>query len=208
MTSNLTVSLADASAEHSRTLLGHDFDAWLVAGILAVVVAVAYEVMTALLRQVSLRIPFLVLYLAKLTVPGKDWMRLSPRWKGELWAILSQPSTTSRPVRFLKGILYAAPLALGAARVTAKALTTTRPAAKKTRRRIVAIRIGTPSGGDWLRVAGFALATWGVYLAPPQDLKNRILVASLALFVWIGQVVRVLVITREEDTPGSPRDTD
>lgn len=208
MTSNLAVSLAGASAEHSRTLLGHDFDAWLVAGILAAVAAVAYEVMMALLRQVTLRIPFLVLYLARLTTPKKDWKGLSPRWKGELWAILSQPPTTSRLVRFLKGMVYAAPLAFGAARVTAKASTTTRPTSEKSRRRTVVIRIGTPSGGDWLRAAVFALSALGVYLAPPQGLETKLLIALLTLFAGIGQIIRILVITREEDTRRPPCDGD
>ncbi|GAA2702628.1 hypothetical protein GCM10010095_71720 [Streptomyces anthocyanicus] len=111
---------AGATTGHGFTLLDHDVNGWTVALIVAVVAAFLYEMIMALTRMVTLRIPFLVLYLARITTPKPDWAGLFSGWKGELWAILRMPGKHWL-VRFGKGMAFAVPLALGAARVTAKA---------------------------------------------------------------------------------------
>ncbi|MFE2424420.1 hypothetical protein [Streptomyces hokutonensis] len=113
------VQLAGAAAEHGRTLLGETYEVWRVAGILAVVAAVGYEMAMALTRLIGLRLPFLVLYIARLTTPKSEWPYLYKAWKGELHAILDA-SKGFWVIKSLKGLKYALPLALGAARLTAK----------------------------------------------------------------------------------------
>ncbi|MFC7869445.1 hypothetical protein ACFU5B_37325 [Streptomyces murinus] len=201
MKTSMVVSLAGTAAGHERTLLGHDFDAWCVAGILAAIAAVAYEIAMALLRQVTLRIPFLVLCLARLTTPQEEWNHLSPCWKGELWSILSEPPTRSRLVRFWKGISYAAPLAFGAARATAKAAAATPPATEKPSRLVMHIHIRTPSVSDWLHVGLIASCVWGTWEMRDPDLGTRILIAGPAIAACIGKILAIIDISYEED-PG------
>ena len=113
------VQLAGAAAEHGRTLLGETYEVWRVAGILAIVAAVGYEMAMTLTRLIGLRLPFLVLYLARLTTPKSEWPYLYKAWKGELHAILDTPRGFW-VIKSLKGLKYALPLALGAAHLTAK----------------------------------------------------------------------------------------
>ncbi|WP_432101037.1 hypothetical protein [Streptomyces sp. WAC 04229] len=153
---------ASATTGDGFTLLDHDLNGWIVALVVAVVAAFIYEAIMALTRLVTLRIPFLVLYLARITTPKRDWPDLFAGWKGELWAILR-----SREKRwflcFCKGMAFATPLALGAARVTAKASTPSRTAQRaprtrrSSRRRTRRLEIGAATAfaivglnGPWL----------------------------------------------------------
>ncbi|MGW2951529.1 hypothetical protein [Streptomyces eurythermus] len=109
------------------TWLGHDIKGWTVALIVAIVAAFIYEATMTLTRTVTRRIPFLVLYLAKITTPKQDWPNLFRAWKGELWHIL-RSDEKHWTVRFFRGMAFALPLALGAARATAKVATAKRTA--------------------------------------------------------------------------------
>ncbi|MFJ1608602.1 hypothetical protein ACIOHS_35385 [Streptomyces sp. NPDC088253] len=119
MISSSALQLAGVAAEHGRTFLGEPYAVWRVAAILAVVAAVAYEWATALTRMISLRLPFLLLYMARLSTPKSEWPSLYRAWKGELHAILNRPRSFWL-LRTLQGLMFAAPLAFGAARITGK----------------------------------------------------------------------------------------
>ncbi|WP_314416216.1 hypothetical protein [Streptomyces sp. DSM 40484] len=116
--------LSSASGD-GRVFLGEDVIGWRTAFIAAVIAAVVYELVMAATRRISLRLPFLVLYLARLTVPRKQWRRLHGEWVAELHHILSDHETRWI-IRLLNGLRYAAPLALGGAHNTVKAENTSR----------------------------------------------------------------------------------
>ncbi|CAM5478756.1 MULTISPECIES: hypothetical protein [Streptomyces] len=111
-------NLATKAAE-GGTFLGEDFNGWRVAFIVGVVVPIVWELGTTLTRLATLRLPFLVLYAARLSTPKEDWPHLSRAWKNELHFILDD-SSKNWLLRSLKGLLFALPLAVGAARITAK----------------------------------------------------------------------------------------
>jgi hypothetical protein len=82
----LTVpQLIAASAESHATFLGEDFIGWRVAIIVGLVALIVWETVTALTRTVSLRLPFLILYTARLFMPKDEWKAHYKRWKAELW---------------------------------------------------------------------------------------------------------------------------
>ncbi|MEV5107989.1 hypothetical protein ACFQ7G_19430 [Streptomyces massasporeus] len=117
---NLHTMAAATPGVHGGTVLGHDFNAWTVAMICAIVAAVVYEVTMALTRAVTLRIPFLVLQIARLQLSRAYRPGVYPMWRSELWAIL-RDSKTGRLRRFFQGFRYASGLALFGARATMKA---------------------------------------------------------------------------------------
>ncbi|MGW7244655.1 hypothetical protein [Streptomyces sp. NPDC054804] len=112
--------LASAAPEHGATFLGEDLVGWRVAIVAALIAAVVYEMTMALTRMVTLRLPFLVLHLARLSTPKSEWVILYPAWKAELWFILKNREKL-RIVRFFNGLRFAFPLAFGGARATARA---------------------------------------------------------------------------------------
>ncbi|MEV7684444.1 hypothetical protein [Streptomyces bungoensis] len=117
----LTVTqLAAYTAERHGTFLGEDFIGWRVAAILAIIACIAWELFMALTRLVSLRIPFLVLYLARLTTPKELWQLHYKAWKAELWFRLNDRDK-HWVIRFFRGMTFSVPLALGGARLTARA---------------------------------------------------------------------------------------
>lgn len=130
MNSHLISYASRASTGHGFTWLEHDINGWAVALIVAIVAAFIYEAAMALTRMVTLRMPFLVLHLAKITMPKQDWHPLYRAWKGELWEILRNREKHWL-VRFFKGMAFALPLALGAARATAKVTSPQRTVSQK-----------------------------------------------------------------------------
>jgi hypothetical protein len=80
--------LADPS-EHARTFLGEDFNGWLIAMIAAVVAAIVYEAAMTAARKVTLRVPFLVLRLGRLTMSKANWAVQYKEWEAELWSIVN-----------------------------------------------------------------------------------------------------------------------
>ncbi|WP_327345967.1 hypothetical protein [Streptomyces europaeiscabiei] len=113
-----TMTLAASTPGTGWTFLDHDLNAWYVVMIAAVVAAFIYEAIMVLTRMVTLRVPFLVLYLARLTTPKQDWPYNYKAWRGELLSILRKRERHWLK-RFLAGMAFAAPLAFGAARATA-----------------------------------------------------------------------------------------
>ncbi|MEU5255160.1 hypothetical protein [Streptomyces longwoodensis] len=117
----LTVpQLIATAAESHATLLGEDFIGWRVAIIVGFAVLLLWEIVTALTRTVSLRLPFLVLYIARLFMPKDEWKAHYKRWKPELWFVLGDRDR-HWIIRFAKGMIFAVPLALRGGRLTAKA---------------------------------------------------------------------------------------
>lgn len=114
------VMLASKATEHGATFLGEDLVGWRTALIAAVPAAIIYEVAMALARKVTLRLPFLVLYAARIGVSRDDWQRVYAEWKAELWFIL-RDRDMHWLTRFVTGMRFAIPLALGGARETVKA---------------------------------------------------------------------------------------
>ncbi|OIJ69765.1 hypothetical protein [Streptomyces mangrovisoli] len=156
MNTLMGAQIGAAVAEHGRTLLGETWAVWRIAAILAAVCAVAYEWGMALTRLISLRVPFLVLYLARLTTPQAEWPYLYAAWKGELHAVLDAKGFW--PVKSIKGLCFAVPLALGSARRTAKIREVPR---KKFRRRSAkrALRVSFALPLELVFVAMVATAT-------------------------------------------------
>ncbi|MFJ3762562.1 hypothetical protein [Streptomyces sp. NPDC090080] len=109
-----------SGTEGGPTFLGEDFVAWRTALIAAVVAAVIYELAMAVMRKVTLRLPFLILYLARVTISRAQWQRLHGEWVAELHHTLSDGSAPGIG-RLANGFRYATSLALGGARSTAKA---------------------------------------------------------------------------------------
>jgi hypothetical protein len=112
--------LLASGAQHGPTFLGEDLVGWRTALIAAIPAAIAYEMVMALTRKITLRIPFLILYIAKIGLSKEDWGRLHAEWKAELWFIL-RDGDTHWLIRFITGMRYSVPLAFGGARLTASA---------------------------------------------------------------------------------------
>ncbi|WP_329266771.1 hypothetical protein [Streptomyces sp. NBC_01451] len=128
-----TASLLLASAAEGETLfLGEDLVGWRTALIAAVAAAVVYELAMTVTRRVTLRLPFLILYLTRIDMSHDVWKRLHREWVAELHSVLGDRSTPWTK-QFLDGLRFAVPLALGGARLAARADAETSP-----RRRLAA----------------------------------------------------------------------
>ncbi|SED10363.1 hypothetical protein SAMN05216532_3444 [Streptomyces sp. 2231.1] len=120
MDANVVAVLASKATEHGPTFLGEDLVGWRTALIAAIPAALLYEIGISLTRKVTLRLPFLVLYTARIGVPKQDWKYQYSEWRAELWFIL-RDRETHWLARFAKGMIFAAPLALGGAKRAARA---------------------------------------------------------------------------------------
>ncbi|WP_086800304.1 hypothetical protein [Streptomyces caniscabiei] len=124
---NIVPNLSAAAAgtgTNGFVWIGHDLDGWIVVLIAAVVGAFIYEMIMALTRAVTLRIPFLVLRVGRFSVPKELRADLYVRWESELWYILSPDGkgwfARLLLVRFVAGMIYAVPIALFGARAQSK----------------------------------------------------------------------------------------
>ncbi|KUN37694.1 hypothetical protein AQJ30_15530 [Streptomyces longwoodensis] len=130
----MTISLLPAAAApgvevHGGTFIGHDVNGWTVAMICAIVAAVIYETTMALLRKVPLRIPFVVLQLARIQVPKAYRSELYQSWRAELWPMLKGPKR-GRLLRWIDGMKFAIGLSLRGARATTKIMAAAKAAAE------------------------------------------------------------------------------
>ncbi|MGW6789023.1 hypothetical protein [Streptomyces chartreusis] len=116
MNTALVANAASASSMKDRgfTFLEHDINGWAVAMICAVAAAVIYEAVMALARAVSLRIPFLVLRIARRRLPESLRQDLFESWEAELRYILKK--RRSWFISSVSGTFYTAGLALVGAR--------------------------------------------------------------------------------------------
>lgn len=114
----MNILSAAGAATDGFSLIGHDLNGWTVALIAATIAAVVYEVTMALAKMVTLRVPFLMLQVARLVTPRDVRAALYAKWKGELWSILRGKGLWI--TRFLRGMNFALQLALYGARTTAK----------------------------------------------------------------------------------------
>ncbi|MFD0435564.1 hypothetical protein [Streptomyces chartreusis] len=117
---SLSVELASKAAGSDFVLLGHDIDGWTVALIAAGIAAVIYEVVMALTKMVTLRIPFLVLQIARAVTPPSLRPVLYKKWKADLWDRLRGDGHWI--TKFVKGMWFALGLAFHGARSTAAAI--------------------------------------------------------------------------------------
>ncbi|MGW2050758.1 hypothetical protein ACWCPF_37140 [Streptomyces sp. NPDC001858] len=116
-----TASRLLASAAEGETLfLGEDLVGWRTALIAAVAAAVAYELAMTVTRRVTLRLPFLILYLTRIGMSHDVWKSLHREWVAELHSVLGDRGTPWIK-QFLDGLRFAVPLALGGARRTGQA---------------------------------------------------------------------------------------
>ncbi|MGQ5652486.1 hypothetical protein [Streptomyces sp. EKR5.2] len=173
--------LATATAEHGKTFLGEDAIGWRIALIAAFVAAVAYELTMALTRNITLRIPFLMLQLGRLLMDKEAWKLQYGEWKAELWVILREGHKLW-PLRFIHGMWWAASV-LVYARKAAKADTRTmqpKPARVKEPGRIsnvIALTVMIVSLADSIRRA------FGGPTEVPEPLAGVMLFGSIALAV-------------------------
>lgn len=77
-------------------------------------------------RRVTLRLPFLILYLTRIDMSHDVWKRLHREWVAELHSVLGDRGTPWTK-QFLDGLRFAVPLALGGARLAARAEAETLP---------------------------------------------------------------------------------
>ncbi len=177
-----TVSPLLASAAEGETLfLGEDLVGWRTALIAAVAAAVAYEVAMTVTRRVTLRLPFLILYLTRIDMSHDVWKRLHREWVAELHSVLGDRGTPWTK-QFLDGLRFAVPLALGGARLAARAEAETLP-----RRRLAA----QPQPDYWLaRLAGavcgciLILVAWSLPLSVPAQGCLLIGFGLVPLLAW------------------------
>lgn len=180
----LTVpQLIAASAESHATLLGEDFIGWRVAIIVAFVALIVWEIVTALTRTVSLRLPFLVLYTTRLFMPKDEWKAHYKRWKADLWFVLDDRDR-HWIIRFAKGMIFAVPLALRGGRLTAKA---SRESAVRARSSLRRRRFSRYTG--LLLIANYTASTIGLVRTvadggPFYLFAAPMAAAGLALMVW------------------------
>lgn len=116
----IVAELASKTTEHGPTFLGEGFVGWRTALIAAIPAAILYEMTMALTRKMTLRLPFLILNLARLSMPKEEWEYQSQEWKAELWNILGD-GERHWFLRFTDGMAFAIPLAAGGARQAATA---------------------------------------------------------------------------------------
>lgn len=119
-------ALATKATEHGATFLGEDLVGWRTALIAAIPAAIIYEIAMALARKITLRLPFLVLQMARAGVRADDWHPMYAEWRAELWFLL-RDRDAHWLVRFFNGMRFSIPLALGGARRTAKVDAAPRP---------------------------------------------------------------------------------
>ncbi|MER6633521.1 hypothetical protein ABT301_35810 [Streptomyces sp. NPDC000987] len=111
----IVAALASETAEHGTTFLGEDIVGWRIALIAALPAAVLYEMTMALTRKMTLRLPFLILKLARLGMSKAEWERQGSEWVAELWSVLGDRDRHWF-LRFVDGMSFAIPLAVGGAR--------------------------------------------------------------------------------------------
>ncbi|MFF5968244.1 hypothetical protein ACFY64_31875 [Streptomyces collinus] len=119
--SMLSATVTAKAVSEGFVFIGHDLDGWTVALIAAVIAAVIYELAMALTKMITLRIPFLILQIARLVTPTGARPVLYERWKADLWYILRGEGPWI--VRSLKGVWFSAQLAVYGARSTASVVT-------------------------------------------------------------------------------------
>ncbi|MBV1940893.1 hypothetical protein KUF83_30640 [Streptomyces sp. BV286] len=121
-------TLMAATHGTTGTFLGEDLVGWRTALIAAAIAALAYEAILALLRKLrpgarfmTLRLPFVVLWLARLTVSPAAWAELHGPLKADLWDVLEDDERGTLR-RFCAGMAFSSALAFGGASRTARAL--------------------------------------------------------------------------------------
>lgn len=117
---NLLTTAAATPGTHGGTFIGHDLNGWIVAMICAIVAAFIYEATMAITRAVTLRIPFLVLQIARLQLDKAHRPGLYAMWRSELWEILRNREN-GRLKSFFAGLSYAAGLSFYGARASLRA---------------------------------------------------------------------------------------
>lgn len=128
---NLAEAITLASVQPGIHFLGASPAEWTAAFVAAVVVAIIWEVGTALTRRVTKRLPFIVLRIARFGLPRDEWQSMyDGEWMPELHACLTDPEQGAFR-RFLSAMHFAIPLAFGGAYRTAKALRPQRLASTK-----------------------------------------------------------------------------
>jgi hypothetical protein len=200
------------------SFLGEDLVGWRTALIAAVLAALAYEAFVALLRRLkpggqfmALRLPFVVLLIARVTVSSTAWAELHGPLKADLWDVLEDDERGFLR-RFWAGMAFSLSLVFGGACRTARALEL--PAAFTARKRAAtprAVRKPPTISRRTRRLAiGMAIVTALAGMNGPTllrlldqqtggDLSTKMLVSILILVV-VGEVLLVcgglLVVAR------------
>ena len=183
------IAAGSSATEHGFTFIGHDVDGWTVALIAAGIAAIVYEVTMALTKAVTLRIPFLVLQIARAVTPRAVRATLYRKWKADLWDILRSDGLWI--TKFAEGIWFAAQLALFGAVATARVVN---PASAKRGLPkiwlsiVTSVALGVPSSCVFALLALTHMPTW---MAVVMFVAGT---AAGSLVLW-----RVVRIARMED---------
>ena len=114
-----SVKATAAAAEHAWRLFGADGHEWVVGIVAAVVVAPLYDLAASAAGKATIRLPFLILRLARLQMSKDAWRVEYREWKAELWEVLHEKDR-SWLERFGKGLWWSITVVLRA-RQTARA---------------------------------------------------------------------------------------
>ena len=109
-------------AEHGMTVLGVTQSEWIAAIIAAIIVPPFLGWISMFRRKATQQLPYLLLRIAKLRIPReqRDYL-FTEVWVPDLLAHLKD-TTKSKTLRYIKGMTFAASLALYGARATANAM--------------------------------------------------------------------------------------
>ncbi|OPC76614.1 hypothetical protein B4N89_44800 [Embleya scabrispora] len=118
-----------ASQGEALTLLGATGPEWIVGIVVGIVVYVAFEILKVATRRMGGSLPYLLLRLAKYTMPRDQQYWHADVWLPELDHLLHREGT-GRWSRYLRGVGYASGLALGGGRRTARAASEPRRASE------------------------------------------------------------------------------
>ncbi|MFE0402841.1 hypothetical protein ACFW19_13230 [Streptomyces nigra] len=172
-----SVDLASTAATQGFVLFGHDIDGWTVALIAAGIAAVVYEVVMALTKMVTLRIPFLVLQIARLVTPKSVRADLYKKWKADLWYILRSDGLWI--TKFIRGMWFALQLAFYGARSTASVVD------------VGAIK-GAPLQLSRLIASVATCMTTSATVSQMLDLSGAVSLVVMLLAVTLGTLVGVV----------------
>lgn len=133
-----------ASQGEALTLLGATRPEWIVGIVVGIVVYVAFEILKVATRRMGGSLPYLLLRLAKYTMPRDQQYWHADVWLPELDHLLHREGA-GRWSRYLRGLGYASGLALGGGRRTGRAATEPRPRRRRPIDRIAYILAAAPS---------------------------------------------------------------
>lgn len=200
--------VADWALTSSARFLDVVFTGWRVPVVAGLAALIVWDVIASLTYRHNLRLPFIVLYLARLSTPKETWQVSFKHWKAELWHTLTRTDRLWAS-RFAMGMIFAVPLALGGARHTARADAEGVPRKRfrvaqqlfRRSNRLVAYLVTA-----LIAAPGAALATWLQWSTADSNYWLSVVLAIGVSLAWttvmgyvLRRITRVTVETEETE---------